>query len=306
MSVVSSIKKSANASEIGKGILTILCAVAFVSLMACSDDSSESVTNSIIKSSADVEVDTYSELPSCAEKREGETAFVMDSCQAYICHEYKWVEYDSHEIDGHYYYCFVELSLTPKVGTFVDSRDGKKYRTVSIVGSTQTWMTENLNYETANSYCYDDDASNCAKYGRLYLWSVAMDSAGTWSTSGKGCGSYGTCNPAYPVRGVCPAGWHLPSLSEWNTLFAPYGGAFPVRFISEGENESYPLSALPAGYRGIAGGYFYEGYAARFWSSTENGSQAYFMSMDRYDSYASLDYGSKENGFSVRCVKDYD
>ena len=36
--------------------------------------------------------------------------------------------------------------------TFTDPRDGQTYTTVEI--GSQTWMTENLNYATANSWWY--------------------------------------------------------------------------------------------------------------------------------------------------------
>ncbi len=35
-----------------------------------------------------------------------------------------------------------------------------------------------------------------------------MDSVGEWSTNGEGCGYRTECSPTYPVRGVCPKGWH--------------------------------------------------------------------------------------------------
>ena len=71
-------------------------------------------------------------------------------------------------------------------GSFVDSRDGQVYKMVTI--GNQVWMAQNLNFESPDSYCYEDKKDNCTKYGRLYKWSAAMDSAGLYSENGKGCG----------------------------------------------------------------------------------------------------------------------
>ena len=202
-----------------------------------------------------------------------------------------------------------------------DLRDGQTYKTVTI--GTQTWMADNLNYETENSYCYDDDPSNCSKYGRLYTWAAAMDSAGTWSTNGKGCGYLKTCLPIYPVRGVCPEGWHLPTQSDWNTLFTAVGGVqdedYAYRWNGAGTvlkstggwyndgngTDAFGFSTLPAGYRNRFGDYYDEGRHADFWSSTENNSiDAYRMYLYYdYDAASLFDY-YKYYGFSVRCLKD--
>ena len=126
-------------------------------------------------------------------------------------------------------------------GTMKDSRDGQTYKTITI--GDQTWMAENLNFLNPNersfytcpspeidgkcsndllnvypSYCAYDNSSYCSKYGRLYFWSAAMDSAGNYSTNGLGCGYGVHCKPKYPVRGICPAGWHLPTEEEWKKL----------------------------------------------------------------------------------------
>ena len=207
--------------------------------------------------------------------------------------------------------------------TLTDLRDGQTYKTVTI--GTQTWMADNLNYETENSYCYNDDPSNCSKYGRLYTWAAAMDSVGTWTTNGKGCGYNKTCSPTYPVRGVCPEGWHLPSYDEWNTLFTAVGGVqdedYAYRWNGAGtvlkstggwneyegitNEDSFGFSALPAGYRGLNGIYYYEGSQAYFWSSSEDGSDyAYNMLLDYYGDNVRLPNTSKSLGFSVRCLKD--
>ena len=213
-----------------------------------------------------------------------------------------------------------------------DERDGQTYKTVKI--GTQTWMAENLNYaytgvpykytyidssytSDSTSWCYDNVPANCTKYGRLYTWAAAMDSVGTWSTNGKGCGYGKRCTPTYPVRGICPEGWHLPDTTEWHTLFTAVGGKSTAGKMlkstsgwndSKGEDgngtDAYAFSALPAGYRDYYG-FGSEGYNAYFWSSTKrNSNYAYIMLLFYYDDYAYLDNYSKGNGFSVRCLKD--
>ena len=220
-------------------------------------------------------------------------------------------------------------------GTMTDSRDGQTYKTVTI--GTQTWMAENLNYaytdvpykrgdytSDSTSYCYKDDANNCSKYGRLYTWAAAMDSVGTWSTNGKGCGYGTTCSSTYPVRGICPKGWHLPTEAEFETLFTAVGGqstfvgesiagkvlksttGWPYRDITNEEafafEDAFAFSALPAGYRDLNENFRSEGYGAYFWSSTEgNSGNAYGMGLG-YS--AGLDNCTKGLGFSVRCLKD--
>ena len=210
-------------------------------------------------------------------------------------------------------------------GTMTDSRDGQTYKTVTI--GTQTWMAQNLNYaytdvpykhgnytSDSTSWCYNDDANNCSKYGRLYTWAAAMDSVGTLSTNGKGCGFGTTCSPTYPVRGICPEGWHLPTKAEFETLFTAVGGqstACKVLKSTSGWNsrgngsDAFAFSALPAGSRNNYGNYYGEGNDADFWSSTEyNSFNAYYMYLDYLNDAAYLNDLSKNYGFSVRCLKD--
>jgi len=209
-----------------------------------------------------------------------------------------------------------------RYGTFVDERDGQTYNTVKI--GDQVWMAENLNYAylqstdelDSSSFCYNDSASYCEKYGRLYLWSAAMDSAGVWSTNGKGCGYGVECSPKSPVRGVCPQGWHLPSKTEWNALITigGYASTAGIRlkstsgWISGNGKDVFSFSALPAGirrYYDYVGDYYNEGFIVNFWSSTESDrSLAYFVHLSFAYDNAKLYYDGKRFGISIRCLKD--
>lgn len=153
--------------------------------------------------------------------------------------------------------------------SFTDSRDGQSYRTVSI--GTQTWMAENLNFAynhaTAKSFCYDDLPENCDKYGRLYNRAAAVDSAGILG-SGEG-------------QGVCPNGWRLPSVEDWEKLAAYIGisGAGIKLKTKTGWNnggngtDEFDFSAFPAGFREKRK-YKSEGYAATFWTVTVANNKA--------------------------------
>lgn len=51
-----------------------------------------------------------------------------------------------------------------------------------------------------------------------------MDSVGLFSSNSLDCGYLKYCSPTYPVRGVCPKGWHLPERNEFETLIIAIGG----------------------------------------------------------------------------------
>ena len=182
--------------------------------------------------------------------------------------------------------------------SFRDSRDGQTYRIVKI--GTQVWMAENLNYETANSYCYDDVSGNCSKYGRLYTWEAATT--------------------------ACPSGWHLPSTTEWETLFTAVGGksiaGTKLKSMSGWDTDidgtkicvsncdvngngtdAYGFSALPAGCKN--GDFAFEGVDAYFWSvSSAPYGNYYYMQLHFYNEQAFLEYKGYIDAQSVRCLKD--
>jgi len=183
---------------------------------------------------------------------------------------------------------------------------GKTYNTVQV--GTQCWLKENLDVGTIinssgnqtdngtiEKSCFNDNVANCNTYGGLYQWNEAMQysiAAGT--------------------KGICPIGWHIPTVVEFQVLAAAVcndGNALKAigQGISGGAGTNTSgFSALQAGYRYDNGTFYGLGIISNFWSSTEDNSF--------YSNYLGLgDYGSgiswwyyyyKGNGVSVRCVKD--
>ena len=172
-----------------------------------------------------------------------------------------------------------------------DTRDDKAYRILTI--GERTWMAENLNFETNNSLCYDDEDSNCETYGRLYTWDAAMS--------------------------ACPSGWQLPNRDDWTRLINAGNGPdsagerLKSRPPDWNGTDQYDFSALPGGGRHPMefppgynflelkeGGYWWSATPA-FWDNT-----AYYFGL-KSDSVEAAIYDeehiTKDFFFSVRCVK---
>ncbi|SHL29596.1 major paralogous domain-containing protein, partial [Fibrobacter intestinalis] len=240
----------------------------------------------------------------CSESLDGEKITVNGV--SYLCWEQEWIEEKEN------------WHLNPAISyeMFKDARDGQIYKSVKI--GNQVWMAENLNYDynegTAKSYCYNDEQESCAKYGRLYTWAAAMDSAGVFGDGGEGCGFLVTCSATEPVRGVCPESWHLPSYTEWKTLFTAVGGTTVAGtklksksgwYNNGNGTDEYGFSGVPAGNRDREGLYNDAGKDARFWSSTERGSfPAYLWIFSYGNTTVSSGYHDKFFGYSIRCIKD--
>lgn len=169
---------------------------------------------------------------------------------------------------------------------FTDSRDGKIYSKRRI--GNLIWMADNLNFETPDSYCYDDKEWKCARYGRLYKWKSAKD--------------------------ACPNGWHLPSVQEMNDLYMSVGGKPLVgeKLKSKtdwtengGGDDSYGFSAYPSGFRDEEGAYKHRGNYTMFWTSNDyefNHGYAYYIFMRNDNKDAFMNYSTKRVSGSVRCV----
>ena len=173
------------------------------------------------------------------------------------------------------------------LGIMTDARDGKTYKTVQI--GNQTWMAENLNYETSNSTCYKKSDSSCIKYGRLYVWKEAKD--------------------------VCPDGWRLPTQEDWGNLFSAVGGVDSAGDMLKSKSgwfsdynglDKFAFNVLPAGYNVEPNFSVFvrEGLGAFFWSFTDFDD---FVANAELVLYNARNIGklavSKGVALSVRCIK---
>jgi len=189
---------------------------------------------------------------------------------------------------------------------------GKIYNTVTI--GSQTWLQENLdvgvyvastytglphsdvtNNEIIEKYCWGNNEANCATHGGLYDWNEAM---GYITTPG--------------AKGICPTGWHIPTLAEFETLQTTENNdGNALKSIGQGTGggqgtNTSGFSALLAGSRYSDGSIFHVGPSANFWSSTETDSNySGYLYLYHNDGYFHLEiYSIKEKGYSVRCLKD--
>ena len=216
----------------------------------------------------------------------------------------------------------------------VTDYDGITYVTVQL--GTQCWMAQNLrsthysdgttiplgtDTSTTTAYRYNpnNDASNVPTYGYLYNWKAVMRDASSSSANPSG------------VAGVCPWGWHVPSVAEWTqltdyvssqsqyvcgsnnvsigkALASTTGWNNSTNNCAVGNNQSANnttgFSALPAGLYTLH--YFYPGYYAYFWSTTSNSSDGYANGRSmNYDS-TSVNWPNFNTyyGYSVRCLRN--
>ena len=211
----------------------------------------------------------------------------------------------------------LEDRLNSKIncGSMTDSRDGQTYKTIKI--GNQLWMAQNLNYADSNkttslkgsSWCYGDKDENCKVAGCLYTWAAAMDSVGLFNKYGESCGYGVTCWPIYPVQGICPDGWRLPSKRDWEILDSIADGKLRSQTGWEKINgsDSIGFSALPVGIRD-KDGFYYAGEDTYFWSSSvfNSSGNPYIMNLNDFYESASLTDGKKYEGRSIRCLENSD
>ena len=199
-------------------------------------------------------------------------------------------------------------------GEMTDERDGQVYKTVYVESIDRTWMIQNLNYAylqptaelDSSSWCQNDDPEDCVKNGRLYIWSAAMDSAGLFSEDGKGCGYGVKCYWYWMiVRGVCPAGWHLPNSDEWSEfIFAALGG-YRSTILAKRSNEDDLFDSVQTDLSP----FFFDlnGRMVKYWTS--EGPWNGYANGVVFTIYDGSVYESSISRFAksrVRCIQNYE
>jgi len=210
--------------------------------------------------------------------------------------------------------------------SFVDPRDGNRYRTVKI--GNQIWMAENLRYVVNlgnGAYVYGLNSTDVEEI-----------------KSSKNYKTYGLLYDMKTAKLACPEGWHIPSDEEWKELEMTFGmnknacdmnsyKSMPESFVSfdnprKGINldiileQDDPLinsSIRPSGFNARFAGWrtyqgLYEGLTnqAGWWSCTpeqrEDKSSGFYFDRFIYENVQSIVRASCHNicCLSVRCIKD--
>jgi uncharacterized protein (TIGR02145 family) len=185
------------------------------------------------------------------------------------------------------------------------------YKLITI--GEQTWFAENLKYISDSSWCYNNSLDSCKKYGRLYQWHSAMNISNEYIEK--------LYNSSMDLekkdRGLCPIGWHLPNLNDWDILLSNIDSLNTIqglllkstnywKYPGNGYN-TYKFNAYPAGYyynRGLFAGV---GNNTTFWTSIEDFEDeriAKSIRISSNDNKVSRYDLEKKEGVSVRCISD--
>jgi len=186
----------------------------------------------------------------------------------------------------------------------------------------QVWQKYNLNVAVnagvsiadKQSKCYNDSTIYCDVYGGLYDWATAMDLP-------SGCNQnrcYEQVKPKH--QGICPSGWHIPTIREWRELENYVGGSSIAGKMLKANStlwgkggmgtDNYGFSALPGGeymYEQSFGKYYFNGvgYYGCWWTADEYNqtySNVFALSYSVEESYKNE---SRKGDFqSVRCLRN--
>ena len=193
----------------------------------------------------------------------------------------------------------------PKCGTLeepyiVKDRFGNEYNTIRI--GCDCWFAENLRTNADNATYYNDDDAN-ENFGKLYNWNDAIGSFNTAMDTKLGT-TY--------IQGVCPMGWAVPTVAQYNTMMSNVEGVNAIK--SDDQSTWLPGNAgtNAAGFAAMGAGYYeamqYQrqlGYTY-FWTADLNESNsavAKVMELRCGCDELTCTEKNKEAKVSLRCVK---
>jgi uncharacterized protein (TIGR02145 family) len=171
-------------------------------------------------------------------------------------------------------------------------------------------MDTNNNEKIGSYISYNNNEKSDSIYGKLYNWYAVNDK-----------------------RGLCPTGWHVPTIDEWGNLFYPpnssrvHGGKVKekgnnhwvasVRFddiftdVIVDSNKYNKDATNETGFTALPGGYWNpSGFKdlrkeANFWSSYDKLSEeSYRFNLNVYNSNVERGTYMKYFKFSIRCLRD--
>ena len=319
----------------GNLLLAILLTIA---LVACGDDSGTSANND--KDTELVEVSSSSKAVSSSSVKGSSSSVILSSSEGSsqskssssvspASSSSKKVESSSSEyVPYDHFKCLADnWNLRDTIyKQFTDPRNGRSYYYYTAVSSKTgrkvTVMAENLNIgemvlgendqnddTKIERYCYNNDTTNCDKYGGLYQWAEMMQLPSRCNT--ESCSDW----IERDHQGICPEGWRLFTWDDFEIIRDyndQYGdGVKGLRSqCFQGKNTS-GFSLIGGGVR-FENGTFKNLTDAVFWTYPQE--QEYDVTLFAYSAFVSVNSddntgtqknrrGEKSNGYSVRCVK---
>jgi uncharacterized protein (TIGR02145 family) len=204
--------------------------------------------------------------------------------------------------------------------------DGNVYNTVKI--GNQVWIKTNLKVTKLN------DGTNIQLVENNQTWSGLITPGYCWNSNNEAQykNIFGALYNFHAVKTgkLCPAGWHVPTDSEWKQLEKQIGMSQSEADIegddrgtteggelkesgldhwdnpNEGATNKHGFTALPGGYRDETTGSFGGvGGGGDWWTSTEaDATSAWDRGLSAYESDISRNREKFGKGYSVRCIKN--
>lgn len=195
-------------------IIYLLPFLVTATFIGCSEDSSSTSVNDSANSSATVQEEISSNSEDIADSTTTLSSSSVkenssDSEDSVATSSESMIESSSKGFADNY---------DPETGILTDERDGEVYKTAKI--GNQIWMGENLRYfppdpvEDCDLRWIDgrEKPDSLDTYGRTYSWIEATRISCNFLSETV---SFGNENHPLPFKGICPKGWHIPSLDEW-------------------------------------------------------------------------------------------